>query len=57
MVFCNKVSMKGLKLRSDLRGIIWGAVSALCAKVSGTGYQVWGWKPRYGGTLTSKMAC
>lgn len=57
MVFCHKASMEGLELRNDLRGIIGGAVSALYAEVSGTGYQVWGWKPRYGGILTIGMVC
>lgn len=49
--------MKGLELRNDLRGMIEGAVSALCVEIGpGVRMRAWIITNAYGGTLIIDIA-
>lgn len=57
MKFSNKPTMKGLELRNGLKGMIGGAVSALCVEI-GPGMRTRAWiiTNAYGGTLIIDIA-
>lgn len=57
MAFSHKPTMKGLELRNDLRGMIGGAVSALCVEIGpGVRMRAQVTTNAYGGTLIIDIA-